>query len=193
MTDIILEIIRAVLVASIIFLLCWSGRDKDVRALKGWYYIVSGFALILMGMVIDITDNFPGLNQYVIIGDTVYQAFLEKVVGYLVGFLLLVVGFWKWLPMVIALRKTERALKEAHDSLELKVQERTAQLQKSLDEIKTLRGILPLCAFCKKIRNDQGYWQQVDAYIHQHSEADISHSICPDCIKTNYPGFGDAD
>jgi len=60
-------------------------------------------------------------------------------------------------------------------------------LQKALDEIKTLRGILPLCSFCKKVRDDQGYWEQVDVYIHKYSEADISHSICPECIKKNYP------
>lgn len=61
------------------------------------------------------------------------------------------------------------------------------QLQESLAEIKTLRGILPLCSFCKKIRNDDGYWEQVDIYIRKHSEADISHSICPECFKKYYP------
>jgi hypothetical protein len=55
------------------------------------------------------------------------------------------------------------------------------------EEIKTLRGILPLCSFCKKIRDDKGYWEQVDVYIHKHSQADISHSICPDCTKEHYP------
>lgn len=61
------------------------------------------------------------------------------------------------------------------------------ELADALKEIKTLRGILPLCSFCKKIRDDKGYWEQVDVYIHKHSEADISHSICPDCMKKNYP------
>ncbi len=61
------------------------------------------------------------------------------------------------------------------------------ELQQALKEIKTLRGILPLCSFCKKIRDDKGYWEQVDVYIHKYSEADISHSICPDCMKKHYP------
>ena len=61
------------------------------------------------------------------------------------------------------------------------------ELQKALKEIKTLRGILPLCSFCKKIRDDKGYWEQVDVYIYKHSQADISHSICPDCAKEHYP------
>ena len=54
-------------------------------------------------------------------------------------------------------------------------------------EIKVLRGILPLCSFCKKIRDDEGYWEQVDVYINKHSEADISHSLCPECAKIHYP------
>lgn len=61
------------------------------------------------------------------------------------------------------------------------------QLRESLAEIKTLRGILPLCSFCKKIRDDKGYWEQVDIYITKHSEADISHSICPECYAKHYP------
>jgi PAS domain S-box-containing protein len=63
------------------------------------------------------------------------------------------------------------------------------ELQSALDEVQTLRGILPLCSFCKKIRDDSGYWEQVDIYIHKHSQADISHSICPDCAREHYPDF----
>jgi len=55
------------------------------------------------------------------------------------------------------------------------------------EEIKTLRGILPICLFCKKIRDDKGYWEQVDIYINKYSEADISHSVCPECAKIHYP------
>ncbi len=61
------------------------------------------------------------------------------------------------------------------------------ELKKASTEIKILRGILPLCSFCKKIRNDKGYWEQVDTYIDKHTEADISHGICPDCMKQHYP------
>lgn len=60
------------------------------------------------------------------------------------------------------------------------------KLKSMLGEIKTLRGILPLCSFCKKIRDDKGYWEQVDVYIHKYSDADISHSICPECMKEHY-------
>ncbi|MCI5208080.1 MAG: PAS domain S-box protein [Candidatus Electrothrix sp. ATG2] len=61
------------------------------------------------------------------------------------------------------------------------------KLEKAVTEIKTLRGILPLCSYCKKIRDDSGSWEQVDVYIYKHSEADISHSICQDCMKKHHP------
>lgn len=67
------------------------------------------------------------------------------------------------------------------------------KLQNALNEIRTLKGILPFCSFCKKIRNDTGYWEQVDVYITRHSEADISHSICPDCARKNYPEIFDSE
>jgi PAS domain S-box-containing protein len=62
-------------------------------------------------------------------------------------------------------------------------------LKQALEEITTLRGILPLCSFCKKIRDDKGFWQQVETYIEGHSQAEISHGICPDCYKKHYPGY----
>ena len=60
-------------------------------------------------------------------------------------------------------------------------------LQKALSEVKTLRGFLPICSYCKKIRDDKGYWSQIEAYIHNHSDVEFSHSICPECAKKHYP------
>lgn len=65
-------------------------------------------------------------------------------------------------------------------------------LQKAFDQIKTLRGILPICMHCKKIRDDRGYWNQVEVYVRDHSEADFSHGICPECIEKLYPESGEA-
>lgn len=56
-----------------------------------------------------------------------------------------------------------------------------SDLEKSLNEIKTLQGIIPICASCKRIRNDKGYWTQVEEYLHEHTEADFTHGICPEC------------
>jgi hypothetical protein len=54
-------------------------------------------------------------------------------------------------------------------------------LQESLDKVKILSGLIPICAWCKKVRNDQGYWQQVEAYIAEHSDATFTHGICQEC------------
>jgi PAS domain S-box-containing protein len=62
-----------------------------------------------------------------------------------------------------------------------------SDLQKALSEIKTLQGLLPICSHCKKIRNDDGYWDQVEDFIQDHSEAMFSHGICPECISRLYP------
>jgi PAS domain S-box-containing protein len=63
------------------------------------------------------------------------------------------------------------------------------ELQEALSKIKTLSGFLPICSSCKKIRDDQGYWQQIESYIRDHSEAEFSHGICPDCAKKLYPTY----
>jgi len=60
------------------------------------------------------------------------------------------------------------------------------ELQKALNEIKTLRGILPICSYCMQIRDDKGYWNQIETYIEDHSDVDFSHSICPKCAKKYY-------
>jgi phosphoserine phosphatase RsbU/P len=64
-----------------------------------------------------------------------------------------------------------------------------AELRDALDHVKTLRGIVPICASCKKIRDDQGYWQQVEAYVREHTDAQFSHGICPECAAKLYPDF----
>jgi len=61
------------------------------------------------------------------------------------------------------------------------------ELQRALEKIKTLSGLLPICANCKKIRDDKGYWNQIESYIRNHSEAEFSHSFCPECAKMLYP------
>jgi YesN/AraC family two-component response regulator len=60
-------------------------------------------------------------------------------------------------------------------------------LQNALANVKLLSGLLPICASCKKIRDDKGYWNQVESYVQQHSEAKFSHGMCPDCLKKWYP------
>ena len=63
------------------------------------------------------------------------------------------------------------------------------EFQDALANVKRLSGLLPICASCKKIRDDEGYWHQVEVYIHTHTEVDFSHSICPDCTQKLYPSL----
>lgn len=63
------------------------------------------------------------------------------------------------------------------------------ELKEAMQRIKTLSGLIPICASCKKIRDDRGYWKQVETYIKEHTEAEFSHGICPDCAKRLYPNY----
>lgn len=112
-------------------------------------------------------------------------------------------------------KRAEQALQNSYEELDRRVKERTADLaeannqlkleiaerrktekekekliidlKKALKEVKILGGLLPICASCKKIRDDKGYWNQLEDYIQKHSEAEFSHSVCPDCAKKLYP------
>jgi PAS domain S-box-containing protein len=67
-----------------------------------------------------------------------------------------------------------------------RVHELIAELRNALAHVRTLRGFLPICASCKKIRNDEGYWERIETYIEEHSEAEFSHSMCPECMEKYY-------
>lgn len=106
-------------------------------------------------------------------------------------------GSWKWniaaiatLPiglilvlMIVLVSGIKR--KQAEEALRLE----RDKLQRALAEVKQLSDFLPICASCKKIRDDKGYWNQIESYISQHSEAKFSHGICPECAKKLYPEF----
>ncbi|MBN2307633.1 MAG: GAF domain-containing protein [Candidatus Hydrogenedentes bacterium] len=65
--------------------------------------------------------------------------------------------------------------------------EKTASLEKAIAQIKTLRGLLPMCSRCKRIRDDEGFWTRVEAYLAHHTDALVSHGLCPDCLQELYP------
>ena len=83
---------------------------------------------------------------------------------------------------IIKRKRTEKAL----------LQERN-KLHQALSQVKTLKGLLPICSNCKKIRDDKGYWNQIESYVQKHSEVDFSHSICPKCAETLYPDISYSD
>lgn len=115
-------------------------------------------------------------------------------------------------------KKAELALRQAHDQLEQRVEERTAELQsaneqlleeiqrreriqnqqahtlaelkQAMADIKTLSGLIPICSSCKKVRDDDGFWNQIESFISEHSDAMFSHGICPECRDILYPELG---
>jgi PAS domain S-box-containing protein len=86
---------------------------------------------------------------------------------------------------VVATGADITALKRAEQEKEALI----AQLRDALARVKTLRGLVPICASCKRIRDDQGYWRLVEEYVRDHSEAEFSHGICPACMRKLYPEY----
>jgi len=110
MWDIILECFRTAIIALILYFIWKIGKERALNTQKGWGYILAGWSLILFGSFLDITDNFESLNWLIIVGDTETQAFLEKFVGFLIGYVLLFIGFYYWLPS--GAKKIDRIKKE---------------------------------------------------------------------------------
>jgi preprotein translocase subunit YajC len=106
-------------------------------------------------------------------------------------------GFITIISIYFIEKRETKSLSSANISLQKEINERKRvekereklinELQEALDKVKTLSGLLPICSSCKKIRDENGYWNQIEVYIHDHSEADFSHSICPGCAKKLYP------
>jgi hypothetical protein len=98
----------------------------------------------------------------------------------------------KWGKRYESLLFTFKDAVEAHlalvNNLE-QLDEKNKELVRTLKEVKILRGLLPICAGCKKIRDDNGYWNQIESYIKKYSEVEFSHGICPDCAKRYYPDY----
>ncbi len=83
----------------------------------------------------------------------------------------------------------EQFTTDGPDSAKKEIEKIVSELQNALHTIKVLHGILPICASCKKIRDDQGFWTQIELYIREHSEAEFTHGICPECATKLYPEY----
>jgi sigma-B regulation protein RsbU (phosphoserine phosphatase) len=86
--------------------------------------------------------------------------------------------------LLARVRAGERVVK-----LERSLREKNKELSEALAQVKELKGLLPICMFCKKIRKDKNYWQQVEEYLAEHTDADFSHSLCPECLEEHYPDY----
>lgn len=96
-------------------------------------------------------------------------------------------GYLALLPSVVERVLHQQRLLEEKQQSEQERERLIGELQDALARVKMLSGLLPICSSCKKVRDDKGYWNQIEAYIREHSEAEFSHSICPECAKKIYP------
>lgn len=166
----------------------WSLKQQKVT-LQGKTYILANAINLLnykqeaqgyIFVVLDISKQVKTLQL------RIGFILLLSMILLLFSFFILHSSYGNLVQKIIDLNK---ALRQSNENLEQQVEQRTEKLQKALDEVKTLEGILPLCSYCKKIRNDQDEWEEVDAYIYSHSQADISHSICPKCAEKHFPEY----
>jgi DNA repair exonuclease SbcCD ATPase subunit len=117
-----------------------------------------------------------------------YSDFLH-LIFFLLGFLTICSIYYieKWESRVLSLANI--ALQKEIDErkqIEKEREKLISELQMAMGEVKKLSGFLPICSSCKNIRDDEGYWNQIENYIRDHSEAEFSHSICPECVKKLY-------
>ncbi|MBW2511139.1 MAG: PAS domain S-box protein, partial [Deltaproteobacteria bacterium] len=113
--DLLLECIRAAVLIALLVILFLRGNYTSLSRHPGWKSILVGFILITAATLLDITDEIPGLERFVLIGDTPYEAFLEKMPGYLLGYILVLVGFYRMIPSLQRAERNEQALLESEE------------------------------------------------------------------------------
>lgn len=195
--------VAATLIDLIFLAITWEYLGKPNLNLKLW---LRTFLTLLGVMWLDVllfaTGAFAGTSAYLsIMKGTLISRLIISVFAFP---LLYVYLYWQNKKTGIAIEnrpvlailkqvaEIELELTSARDEIERRKkaeEERDRvieELRKALSEVKTLQGFLPICSICKKVRDDQGYWNQIESYIRDRSDAEFSHGICPDCIKTHY-------
>jgi hypothetical protein len=124
-----------------------------------------------------------------------YELFLFVLFGMLLTWFAFFGGFVTNIRRRLRLQNEE--IRKAHEATKIEIEERKraqvekdkliVEFQEALKKVRTLGGLIPICSSCKKIRDDQGYWSQIESYIRMHSGAEFSHGICPECAKKLYP------
>lgn len=147
MFDIATDIFRAVITGAIFFYLSFTRGKAAFRLRKMWIFFIIGFGFLLFGGIVNIIGNFPNLSKYLMVGRLHPADFLEEIVGYVLGFLFLGIGFWQWIPTIIVLHREEDRLKKSQEQLKRKVTELTeecsrleAQLQCQIDAERTVNS-----------------------------------------------------
>jgi hypothetical protein len=153
---------------------------ESADGLKEYRYMAPIFLVAACMKCHEGTENqgdFKGGISVTIPADTYINAQQKHIMQF--GFTYFII----WILGIIGIWVGSSSLCKKEESREKVI----LQLQESLEDIKKLSGLLPICSSCKNIRNDQGYWEQVEKYIKERSEAEFSHGICPQCAKELYP------
>lgn len=118
------------------------------------------------------------------------NVFIPKAINVIAAVLIIMILLLRWLPEEEAEREKEATyLRELEEEVrqrkeaEADREKLIAELQQALAEVKILQGIIPICSYCKKIRDDNGFWEQVETYVGSQTDAEFSHGICPDCVE----------
>jgi uncharacterized PurR-regulated membrane protein YhhQ (DUF165 family) len=198
--------VMATLIDLVFLAVAWEYLGKPNLNLKLW---LRAFLTLLGVMWLDVflfaTGAFAGTAQYLsVMKGTLISRFFISIAAFpfLYGYL-----FWQSKKNGVELvnRPVLAILKQvAEIKLQLSVAQQEIErrekaekerdiviqdLKKALSEVKTLRGFMPICSICKNVRDDQGYWSQIESYLKTHSDAEFSHGICPVCAKKHYPDF----
>jgi len=136
-------------------------------------YFVFHPLVMLLSYLMSVRDTAPDTGTAAGILTVVLHSFSIDMLPWSLSFTVFngIIGFYAG---ILKCKKLER-------------EELIADLQKALADVRTLSGMLPICAWCKKIRNDEGYWQRIESYMKSHLDLDFTHGICSDCAKKEYP------
>lgn len=149
-----------------------------------WFLVAAGITLMTLRRIQSLVLLTSG-------GSIKQSDLVFEIIGLAIS-LLLLAGISLIRPLFASFVHSEEKLRSLNAKLSALSEEQRmliARLQEALDNIKTLKGMLPICAACKKVRDDKGYWSQIEAYVSEHSEAEFTHSICPECARKLYPGY----
>lgn len=176
--------VRTTIISLFLALVCLAIARSLLRAQtrgRKFFRIFGGLHL-LWGLLL-------GIRALLLLANPRYGLFdpVAVQISFFVAITILEVGSGFCFIMLNAVR-LEQELQHSRDNL----QSALGDLQQSVSEVKVLRGLLPICASCKKVRDDQGQWRPIEVYIRARSEAEFSHGICEDCAKKLYPSLGKA-